>query len=278
MAHIRTAWKISRLSPPPFRRLLLLTVALALTGCVYLRLLEVKNQLQDFDHNFRVEIKDQWYVQFLHPVMLSGDFTYLTELEPTRIERMTDGERWIVDFHKLDRSDRIAVPRKTLTFTMQFNQEDKLSRFGFSPLFLSIAPPAFLEASIRSMGKGSVDTGHRQLRVDPQDLPKIKAQLPTRQSIIATFGPPLLETSEGQEQHAFYRFIADTRPVHGNSGANRLAEVRVSFDSATGELTRMMGKFVGLKLRINYRALLDPTEQRSTAHPGPQQPAGSQAH
>jgi hypothetical protein len=277
MAHVRTPRKRIRLSVLPFRRLLLLTIALGLTGCVYLRLLEVKSQLQDFDRNFRVEIKDQWYVQFLHPVMLSGDFTYLTELEPTRIERLADGERWIVDFHKLDRSDRIVIPRKTLTFTMQFNREDKLSRFGFSPLFLSIAPPAFLEASIRSMGKGSVDTGHRQLRVDPQDLPQIKAQLPTRQSIIATFGPPLLETREDQEQHAFYRFIADTRPVHGNPGANRLAEVRVSFDSATGELTRMMGKFVGLKLRINYRALLAPTEPRSTKHKEPHHPAASEA-
>ena len=261
MASVRTLRKRLRLSVPAIQRLLLLTAALGLAGCVYLRLLEVKNQLQDFDRYFRVEIKDQWFVQFLHPVMLSGDFTYLTELEPTRIEHLAGGERWIVDFHKLDASERIASPRKTLTFTMQFNRENKLSRFGFSPLFLAIAPPTFLEASIRSMGKGSVDTGHRQLRVDPQDLPKIKARLPTHATIIATFGPPLLETSEGQEQRVYYRFIADTRPVRGNTGANRLAEVRVSFDKATGELTRMMGKFVGLKLRINYRALLEPSDQ-----------------
>ncbi len=234
---------------------LLLAVAVALTGCVYLRLLEVKNQLQEFDRNFRVTIAEQLVVQFLHPVMLSDDFLYLTELEPTRVEELRQGERWVVDFHKLDAAGHVEKPMTTLTFTMEFNEQRKLTRFGFSPLFLAIAPPAFLEASIRSMGKGNVDTGHRQLRVDPQHLPKIAAPLPTRHSIIATFGRPLLETKDQGEIHAFYRFIADTRPIKGNTGANRLAEVRVSFDPASGQLNRMMGKFVGLKLRINYRTL-----------------------
>lgn len=234
---------------------LLLAIGAVLAGCVYLRLLEVKSQLQDFDHNFRVQILDQFVLHFRHPVMLSDDFLYLTELEPTRIEQLAAGTRWYVDFHKLDATGQIEKPIKTLTFSMTFDTEKKLTSFGFSPLFLAIAPPEFMEASIRSLGRGNVDTGHRQLRVDPRDLPKIKAALPTHSSIVGTFGKPLLETREQQELHSFYRFLADARPIKGNSGANRLAEVRVSFDPASGELIQMKGKFVGLKLRINYRTL-----------------------
>lgn len=252
---------------PTLRRSAFLSLLLLLTGCVYLRLLEVKNQLQDFARNFRVKVTNQLVVQFVHPVLLSDDFLYLTELEPTRIEKRPRGHYWVVDFHKLDGSGHVENPRKTLTFTMEFNHDNKLTHFGFSPLFLAIAPPEFLEASLRSMGKGSVDTGHRQLRVDPQDLPKIRAQLPTHQSIIATFGQPLMETREPQELHAFYRFLADTRPIGGNTGKNRLAEVRVSFDPASGELIRMMGKFVGLKLRINYRSLQAPPESAPLTKP-----------
>ena len=247
--------------------LLWLVLAVSLSGCVWLRLLEVKNQLQEFDRNFRVTIAEQLVVQFLHPVMLSDDFLYLTELEPTRIEALPRGQRWLVDFHKLDAAGQIEKPLKTLTFTMEFNERRKLTRFGFSPLFLAIAPPEFLEASIRSMGKGAVDTGHRQLRVDPQHLPKIAAPLPTHHSIIATFGRPLLETKDQGELHAFYRFMADTRPIKGNTGANRLAEVRVSFDPASGRLNRMTGKFVGLKLRINYRSLQAAPAEEPKAKP-----------
>lgn len=251
----------------------LLLLAVGLAGCVYLRLLEVKNQLQDFDRNFRVEVRGQLLVHFLHPVMLSDDFLYLTELEPTRIEKGPVGPHWVVDFHKLNASGQTESPRKTLTFTMDFDADRKLNRFGFSPLFLTIAPPEFLEASIRSMGRGSVDTSRRQLRVDPKDLPKIRARLPTRDSIIAAFGAPLMEMQEPQEVHAFYRFLADTRPIRGNSGKNRLAEVRVSFDPATGELVRMMGKFVGLKLRINYRSLQASPDRGRTSKPDAPAPA-----
>lgn len=237
------------------RWLWLLTLGLALTGCVWLRLLEVKGQLGDFDENFDIAITDRLALRFRHPVMYGDDFLYLTELDPTRIEPKPPGVRWTVDFHKLDPHGTLESPRKTLSFQMDFNAEQKLTGFAFSPLFLAMAPPEFLEASIRSLGKGSVDTGHRQLRVAPHDLPTIHAHLPTRSVIHGIFGQPYARGKDAEGVRYVYRFLADVHPRSPKAEAKRLAEVHLLFQGTDETLAQMQGKFVGLKLRIDYRKL-----------------------
>ena len=247
------------------QRVGLLFVALALSGCVWLRLLEVKGQVDDFDKNIAITITDRLSLRFRHPVMYDEDFLYLTDLNPTRIDAMPQGTRWIVDFHKLDRNGRFEVPRKTLTFIMDFNAGRKLSGFSFSPLFLAMAPPQFLEASIRSLGKGRVDAGKRQLRVDPSDLPKIDASLPTRADMHRIYGRPYSIAKDGDDTRFVYRFLADVRPRSPKAESKRLAEVKLLFQGPRETLAQMEGKFVGLKLRIDYRKL-----RGQSAAPAPQ--------
>jgi hypothetical protein len=118
-----------------------------------------------------------------------------------------------------------------------------------------MAPPEFLEASIRSLGKGSVDTGHRQLRVDPRDLPKIHAALPTRNVIQGIFGKPFAQSRGPEGIRVQYRFLADVHPRTPSAESKRLAEVQLLFQGEKETLAQMQGKFVGLKLRIDYRKL-----------------------
>jgi hypothetical protein len=237
------------------RRALLFFLLIGAAGCVYLRLLEVKNQLRDFDQYFRVEVTEQFVLHFRQPVLLSADFRYLTGLNPTRIERQSTQALWSVDFRKLAGGGGIESPPKTLSFTMSFDPETKLTLFGFSPLFLAMAPPEFLEASIRSMGKGTVDTERRQLRVDPDDLPRIRAKLPTRQTIVEVFGNPAETAAIEGGTLLVYRFLVDAQPVDAGSDTNRIAEVKLLFDPANDQLIKMAGQFVGLRLRIDYRKL-----------------------
>ena len=57
-------------------RLLFILLALLLSGCVWLRLLEIKNQLAEFDDNVRIEVANRHFiVHLLRPVLLSQDFT-----------------------------------------------------------------------------------------------------------------------------------------------------------------------------------------------------------
>jgi hypothetical protein len=105
------------------------------------------------------------------------------------------------------------------------------------------------------MGKGRVDTDRRQLRVDPEDLPKLRAKLPTRRVITEVFGEPAVQATTPEGLFYLYRFIVDAHAVEENSPGQGLAEVKLRFDPLTEELGEMAGKFVGLKLKINYRNL-----------------------
>lgn len=241
-------------------RFVVLSLCLGLAGCVWLRLLEVKNQLVEFDQHFRVEVVDQHFVLHVrHPVLLSEDFRYLTKLNPTRTENLAQGYRWFVDF-RLEPAVSEARAAKTIVFAMTFTGDHKLAAFDFSPLFLEMAPAVFLEASIRSLGRGKVDQARNQMKVDPEDLPKLSAKLPSRRAIVAVMGPPEQEFPYENRKVLLYRFKADARPIDPEYEQRRLAEAKLFFDPASDELVRLVGRFAGLKLAIDYRKLTSPPD------------------
>lgn len=248
-----------RLRPLPWLALLL---AFSLSGCVWLRLLELKNQLTQFDRHFRVEVADQHFILHLRdPVLLSEDFTDLTKLKPSRVGILPQGYRWFLDFAH----DPAAQPQKDqrLIFAMSFTQDGKLSAFDFPPLFLQMAPVAFLEASIRSLGLGKVDQGKQQLKVDPEDLPKLTGKLPSQKAILDALGPPTERATQDGLQVLLYRFKAQTTPVDPDYEKRRLAEAKLFFDPAKDELVRLSGRFVGLKIAIDYRKLRRPEDEKT---------------
>lgn len=236
--------------------LLALLVAAGLSGCVWLRLLELKNQLADFDRHIRVEVADRHFIlNLLHPVLLSEDFTALAKLHPSRVASLPQGYRWFLDFRAEGQPGK-PRPEHTLVFAMTFTRDNRLAAFDFSPLFLEMAPAAFLEASIRSLGLGKVDRDKQQLRVDPEDLPRLAAKLPNRKTILAVLGAPAEEFAADGLKVLLYRYRAEAAPVEPGYEKRRLAEAKLYFDPARDELVRLAGKFAGLKLAIDYRKLL----------------------
>ena len=242
--------------PHSLRWIGLSIVLVLLTGCVWLRLLEIKNQLADFDDNLRVEVVDKHFIlHLLKPVLLSEDFIYLSKLRPSRTEPVAGGGyRWHLDF-LLDPAITQEQKDKRLSFIMTWTAEDELAAFDFSPLFLEMAPPVFLEASIRSLGAGKVDQGKKQLKVEAEDLPKLKARLPKSGNITSVMGPPAERSRENDLTVLIYRFKADALPVDPEYNDRRVAEAKLYFDPAKDELVRLKGKFAGLKLSIDYRKL-----------------------
>lgn len=245
-----------------YSRLVIAILVLGLTGCVWLRLLEVKNQLVDFDEHFRVQVADGHFIlNLLHPVLLSEDFRYLTKLNPSRIVTLPQGQgyRGYVDF-RLDPASSREQAQKTIVFALTFTPDLKLAAFDFSPLFLEMAPAVFLEASIRSLGKGKVDQGRNQMKVDAEDLPRISTRLPSRKAIVAVMGPPEQQFPYENLNVLLYHFKADTTPVEPEYEKRRIAEAKLFFDPRTDELVRLVGRFAGLKLAIDYRKFTAPAE------------------
>jgi hypothetical protein len=245
------------------RCLVLLLLLCSLASCVYLRLLEVKNQLAHFDENFRVDVGDHFTLRFLHPVLLSDDFLELAKLQPTRIEPLPDGQRWYQEFHKINAAGQ-RQPGVDIVFTLTFNKESKLISWDFSPVFVAMVPPQFFEASLRSLGKGKVDERKKRLRVDPADLPKLAVNAPTRKKILDVMGLPVEQSLAGQTKLYVYHFQVETPHLDEAYEDRRIAVIKLHFNPTTDELVKMGGKFVGLKIAIDFMKL---GEKRQVALP-----------
>lgn len=228
-------------------------------GCVWLRLLEIKNQLADFDVSMGTEVRDSHFIlHFRKPVLLSEDFVYLSKLRPSRTETLEQGGyRWYLDF-RIDPSTNAEQRRKRISFGMTFDRKNRLTAFDFSPLFMEMAPRAFLEASIRSLGHGKIDEEKRQLKVDPEDLPRLVSALPKSDEITRVLGSPQEVEQEAGLRVLIYRFLAESLPVDREYEDRRIAEARLYFDPKRDEMIGLKGRFAGLKLTIDYRRLIAP--------------------
>lgn len=229
---------------------LLLFLMLTLAGCIWLRLLETKNQLANFDDHFKVETTDHFKLHFLHPVLLSQDFVTLGKLQPSRIEKLPNGSRWFQIFHKID-SEGKQEAGIDIVFTLDFNEENQLISWDFSPNFMAMAPPQFFEASLRSLGKGKVDQGKNRVSVSPEDLIKLESQSPKLSEIIKTLGKPHEQTEEDHLKLYVYQFEVETPHIEEKYENRRTAVAKLYFNPANDDLVKMSGKFIGLKFSID---------------------------
>lgn len=237
------------------RRLLSIVLLLLLTGCVWLRILEMKGQMNHFDEHFRIENGEHFILNILHPVLYDEDYLTLAKVHPSLKETMPDGQRWKQVFHKVDANGK-AISGADIVFTLDFDRDKRLKSWDFSPTFVAMIPGRFLEASLRSLGKGRVDEGKKQLRVNPEDLPKLNAQPPTRSQIVALLGEPVEQSESEGKKLSIYRFQTETLYIEPEYEERRNAYTKLYFDPATDELQKVTARFLGLKFSVDFRKLI----------------------
>jgi len=232
----------------------LLILLASLSACTYWwRAYQVYLQMNEFDRYFSVEAGDKFTLKFKKPVMYSQDFVSLSHLYPSEDNPTAEGRRTRYWFRKVDADGNTIQPEIKFYSEMDFNNEKCLTAWSFSSLFLEIAPPQFLEVSLRSIGGGHIDKEKRQLQADTEKVGKITAELPDKSRVVAKLGDPL-EIKEEEGQDIFiYHFLLDTPRIEPGYENNALNEVKLSFDKTTHELFKMAGNFAGLKVSIDYR-------------------------
>lgn len=242
------------------RSLVILALAASLTGCIYwIRAYQTYLQMDEFDRYFKVVVKDDFTLHFKEPILYSGDFVSLARLHSSQEFPTADGKRWRYWFRKLDKRNKIVKPEIKFYFDLTFNKYDRITAWSFSPLFLEIAPSKFLEVSLRSLGGAEINKDKMQLRANTDLIDKISATLPKKQDVVAKLGEPIRIDDDKKQEIYLYRFRLETHDIEKGYEDRALSEVRLSFDKSTQELTRMAGRFAGLKISINYRKFLDRT-------------------
>jgi hypothetical protein len=243
------------------RFLLTLVLLGSLTGCIYwIRAYQTYLQLGDFDKNFVVQDDKIFALHFNRPILYNYDLVSLSKLQPSSVSPIPNGVRWRYLFRKVDAQQKLIKPELSFFFDFDFNQDQRVSSWYFSPLFLQIAPPKFLEVSLRSLAGGAIDKEKKQLRANAAAITKISAQLPQKTQVISKLGAPLTIQDEPSQEIYIYNFLLDTHDIEPGYEDRALSVVKLTFDKSSHELIRMAGRFAGLKLSVNYRKFLETDE------------------
>lgn len=243
------------------RVIFLLAVTGSLSGCMHwIRAYQVYLQMDDFDRHFSVVSNDEFTLRFKDPILFSKDFVSLSKLYASQDDPTTDGRRWRYWFRKVDGNNKLIKPEVKFYSDLNFNQENRLIAWSFSSLFLAIAPPKFLEVSLRSIGGAEIDKEKQQLKANSALLEKISEDLPKKPAILAQLGEPFEIKDEGEQEVYIYRFLLETHHIEKGYEDRALNEVKITFDKKNQELIRMAGRFAGLKVSINYRKFLDDAQ------------------
>jgi len=248
-----------------FRALCLLVLAGSLSGCIYwIRAYQTYLQMDEFDRYFNTVTTDEFTLRFKKPILYSKDFVSLSRLYASEDISTLEGRRWRYWFRKIDANNKLIVPEIKFYSDLNFNKEGRITAWSFSSLFLQIAPPKFLEVSLRSIGGAEIDKEKKQLKANSSLIDKISEDLPKKSGILAQLGKPLEIKDEGEVEVYMYHFILETHHIDKGYEDRALSEVKLSFDKKTQELIRMSGRFAGLKVSINYRKFLDETAKEAS--------------
>ena len=245
---------ISSQLTPMIRKFFIIIFLCSLTGCMYwVRAYKTYVQMSNFDDHFYTVTSDKFTLHFKDPILFSDDFVSLANLYPTENNLSSEGRTWKYFFRKVDLNNQLIKPEINFYSEMNFNKENKITDWSFSSLFLKIAPPQFLEASLRSIGGASIDTEKKQLRANSELLEKIQTDLPQKDDVLMYLGAPLEIIDDSDIEIYSYRFLLDTPHIDKGYENNAINEIKISFDKKTHMLSKMSGNFAGLKVSIDYR-------------------------
>jgi hypothetical protein len=225
-------------SSPRFRvALLLLALALATSGCVYLRLLQLKNQLADFEKNFRVTTTTGVTVECLKPLLQPGDVRWLG-VEPEEVfPRGNENESWKVRWLK----EAPPNANETLLYDVELAadfSDEKLARVTIPERYFAFFPKELFVNLLRSTGAAKIDRKAREAEVTqstPAGAPP--PQLPNLRSIAEMLGAPTSRTAAAGKTTCVYRY----KPVTTVPKAKSI-EVTFVFDEISGDLQTLTAR------------------------------------
>ncbi len=225
---------------------LLATCCLLLSGCVYLRLLEFKQQLADFDKFFTLKTDDGLRLACLTPVLLDEDFRWLG-LTPATVKTLGQSERWRIRWVKqlppgAKESDAHDIEME-LIFT-----DGKFTRLFLPERYFAFVPKPFFTGLLRSLGKAGVDKSRRLAEVN--FTPEERALLTTR--VVATSLAMLLGTPSEKTvmtTHTTLRYRYTPIPPESKNG---VIDMTFTFETATGQLQRLNGRSPVGQIAFNF--------------------------
>jgi hypothetical protein len=232
---------------------------LLLGGCIYLRLLALKNQLASFDRYFETDLRDGVKITCKQPVLLDEDMAFF-HLAPESRQRAGVAERWHFRWVKA-----YAVPGEDLAgyaVTADFIFVDhKLTRVILPERLFAFVPKQIFLLMVRAFGHAQVDREKRTANANVRaDLGPDKA--PPRMTgagLTALLGAPMEKTTAAGGVRWRYRYKAASPDQHSGH-----IDITFTLDPATDTVRHLQGVVFNARLNLDF---VD-----ASAHPPAQNP------
>ncbi|MDR0902308.1 MAG: hypothetical protein LBM92_06020 [Opitutaceae bacterium] len=228
--------------------LALLAPALLLSGCVYLRLLSLKKQLNNVPANFRVGTADGVDVRLVNPVLKPGDIRWLG-IHPASSATAGNTETWRARWLKEAPPGSGETAVYDLEIAMRFD-DGRLARVNIPErYFAHVSKDLFLNL-LRSAGEARVNKAAREAEVEntaekPGETPPPP---PGREVIGRMLGLPTRQTTDSAGRATYYYRY---KPQTAESGAKPVESTFV-FDATTQLLLRLSIKLPTGKIHFNF--------------------------
>jgi hypothetical protein len=189
-----------------------------LSGCVWLRLLSVRDQFAAFDQHIEVPDGPGVELRFRSPVLLAADLDQLIRGAPTAEAQQGGIAVRVYQFDRLDPDlgQRRAHGGITQLRLIATCDDGKLRALTLPPDIFTIVPRELCLAALRSLGQAQVDTSARTaIAALPQtnELARLRSLVPDRGTIIARFGPPHRTYAVDGRQRLIWRWQLDGKSL-----------------------------------------------------------------
>lgn len=232
---------------PRRSRVLRLIVLGALTllcgGCVYLRLLQLKLQLSDFDKNFAVDVRDGLALTFKNPVLLDEDVEAFFHWVPDTRQKIGTAEKWQFAWIKDPAADEAGQPPLQIGLELFFSEHKLVKIVAPERFFAATIPKSLALAALHSLGHAKIDEKKREASstIGTEALQTAAAdRFLSRPGLLAALGRPTTQTAkEGIEEWHYQFSPISKRQRFGDSG---VVNVAFTLDATTGKVRVMKGR------------------------------------
>lgn len=224
--------------------LLLLAFALFASGCVYLRLLDLKKQFARFDENFVLLPSEDFEMRCLKPLLTSSDLRWLGA-EPRIIRPWRDGEEWSIRWVK----QPPVGTTEPLVYDMEFIarlSDDRLAEAVIPKRYFAYFPKELFVNLLRSTGSAKVDKSDRE--AESQTEPPPETPLPNLKSVGGMLGLPTQKSVNKSGQLVYVYFYRLDLP----DPESKPIEMTFVFDPAGGDLVKLTAKLPHGALKYDF--------------------------
>ncbi len=231
--------------------LALILILLLTSGCVLVRMLKVKNQLNDFDKNFDLHDKRGLTLVFKNPVLGSDDMVWLMKGEPSGRGKIEKGELWTYVFEKQyvaskDEEGDYDIP---VVMVMEYG---KLAEMSFPERFLKNLSISLLRKMFISMGNADVSKLRKSASSKFQG--KDASEIPTAENVVETLGKPYSIENFGEESK--YSYIYYLKKPEGDTGKKNFKfDMEFTVNNKDQSLLQAKGTIRGIKIALDFETV-----------------------